>query len=112
MIEFAVATLTRGGHDLGDGRGECENEAGLARSCADDAHVLVVQIDPEARLERPSEHVWSLLIEHFGTSKTASDDLQGGFGVNAVRFEEDHGFCESLNIRTDYELVRCLDGLP
>ena len=94
VVQTAVAVGAGGGHQLGDQRAERVDHAGLPRGGGDDAHVLVVQVDPEAGLEVARQHVRPLLVEHRGTGQPAAEHLQGRLGVDAVRLQEDDGLGE------------------
>ena len=111
MVEPAVAVGPRAGHQLGDERAERHHDTGLAGRGGDDAEVLVVQVDPESRIERPVEHVLLLLVQHLRAGQPAAEHLERGLGVDAVRLEEDDGLGERLDVGGDDQLVGRLDGL-
>src|ERR1700758_4397361 len=64
MIQPAVSLRLQRRHQLrGDGA-ERDHHAGLAGGRGDDAHVLVVQRDPEAGLEVARQHRGPLALQH------------------------------------------------
>src|SRR3954470_5811298 len=66
VVQAAVAVGPGRGHQLGDQRAQWHHHAGLAGSGGQDAEVLVVQVDPEARVEAAGEHVVLLLVQDLG----------------------------------------------
>ena len=71
----------------------------------------MVQVDPEAGIERAAEHVRLLLVEHFGPGQPAAEHLEGRLGVDAVGLEEDERLGEHLDVGADDQLVGRLDRL-
>ena len=111
MVEAAVAAGDQRGDQLGDHRAERDDDARLAGGRRDDAQVLVVQGEPEARRELAGEHVRALAVQHGAAGQAAAEHLQRGLRVHAVRLEEDDRLGEQLDVAGDDELVRGLDGL-
>ena len=100
-----------GGHQRDDGT-QRDDDAGLASGGCDDAEVLAVQLDAEAGLERPGQHVLALLVKDLAAGEAAAEDRERGLGVDAVRLQERDRLGEKLDVAGDDELVGGLDGLP
>src|SRR5918995_2645757 len=111
VVEAAVAAGDQRAHQLDDHRAERDRDPCLAGRRRDDAEVLVVQGEPEARLELTVEHVRALAVEHGAAGQAAAEYFQRSLRVDAVRLEEHDRLGEDLDVDGDDELVRGLDGL-
>src|SRR3954447_10995157 len=66
VVQAAVPDGVGGAQEWGDHRADRQDAPRLASGRRDDAHVLVVKGDPEARFEPLVEHVLLLLLQHRG----------------------------------------------
>ena len=89
VVEVAVALGPYGCDQLSLQRAERDDDVALAGRGGDDAHVLVVQVDPEAGLEVTREHVAGLSLENSVTGQTSGQYGHRGLGVNAVSLQKD-----------------------
>src|SRR6476469_1702631 len=78
VVQSAVAVGHCGTHQLGQDRAERDDHAGLPGRGGDNAHVLVVQVDPEARFEVAVEHVLTFLVQDGAACQAAAEDLERG----------------------------------
>jgi hypothetical protein len=88
MVQTAVALRPGSGHQL---CGECtERNHDIAFSgCGrDNAHVLVMQVDPETRFEIASKHASRLAFEDSASSGAAGEHRDGSLSVYPVRAQE------------------------
>src|SRR5579871_5159758 len=72
MIESAVTLRLERGDELRGDRAERDHHAGLAGRGGDDPHVLVVQRDPETRLEVTGQHRRALALDHRAAGQPAA----------------------------------------
>jgi hypothetical protein len=111
MVQTAVALRPGSGHQL---CGECtERNHDIAFSgCGrDNAHVLVMQVDPETRFEIASKHASRLAFEDSASSGAAGEHRDGSLGVYPVRAQETMASATSSMFPATDQLVRGLHGL-
>jgi hypothetical protein len=111
VVEVAVALGPYGGDQLSRQHAERDDDVALASRGGDDAHVLVMQVDPEAGLEVAREHVAGLSLQDSVPGQPSGQDGDRGLGVNAVGPQEHDGLGHQFDGARDDELVRRLDGL-
>jgi len=98
MVQTAVALRPGSGHQL---CGECtERNHDIAFSgCGrDNAHVLVMQVDPETRFEIASKHASRLAFEDSASREAAGEHRDGSLGVYPVRAQENDGLGNQLDV--------------
>src|SRR4249920_534870 len=78
VVETAVTSGAGRADELGGEGAERDGHAGFAGRGGHDAHVLVVQVDPEAGCELALEHVRGLALQDLVAGQTPGEDLDGG----------------------------------
>src|SRR4029079_16107612 len=106
MVKTAVSLRLERRDQLRDGGAERDHHAGFAGGGGDDAHVLVVQRDPEAGLEVAGQHGGALALEHGAAGQPAAQHPQRRLGVDAVGLEEHDRLGQQLQVARHDELVR------
>ena len=111
MVEVAVALGLEAGQELGGHGAEGNDHPGLAGRLGDDAHVLVVERDPEAGGEVAGQHGRGLAVQDGAAGQAAGQDLDGRAGVDPGRLQEHDRLGHQLQGAGDDQLVGRLDGL-
>src|SRR2546426_8785546 len=81
------------------------------RVVEDQAEVLLLKIDHEARTEVAREHLRRVVLHRPGRSRAAGDDLARALEIDALRFRENERLGDSKIVDGDGDLVRELAGL-
>src|SRR4051794_24713569 len=81
VVEPAVPLGAGGADELSGECAERDGYSGLACGRGHDAHVLVVQVDPEAGGELALEHVRRLALQDLVARQAPGQDLDRGFHV-------------------------------
>ena len=112
MIEGTVSLGAGRGDELGDQPGHGQRHVGVPRRGYRDAHVLVVQVDAEPRLELAGEHGFPLEVEDAAAGEPAGQHVEPGPRVHARAFHQHDGLGHQRVGAADYQLVGGLDDLP
>ena len=112
MVERAVAHGPGRRDELGDQAGEGQGHVRLAGGVQDDAHVLVVQVDPETRAELPGDHRLALEVEDAVGGQPAGQHVEPGLGVHAGGLQQHDGLADQPEDARHDKLVGGLDHLP
>ena len=111
MVLGAVSHRLRRRHQLGNLAGDGQGHPGSPGRGLGDAHVLVVQLDPEAGPEVPREHGGRLPVEDGVPGQPAREHLQATLAVHSRGFEQHQRLADQRDDARDEQLVGGLHGL-
>lgn len=112
MVEVSETLGPGCSHELGHQRPDRERNVGLAHRVHGDAEVLVMQVDPESRVEPACQHGWRLAVEDPAAGQAAGQHLQSEGAVDVACLEKDECFSDQLQRAGDDHLVGGFDRLP
>src|SRR5262245_41484662 len=111
MVTIAVSRGNRGIHELLGRRSVWQSEIQRTRSVHRQRHVLSVQADPKARIERLLDHALAVHFEDPARGKSAHQRLAHLRGIGACSFRKQERFRYGLDCQPDNDLVGDLCGL-
>ncbi len=108
MVEVAVTLGPHGTDQLGRQGAERDGDITLAGRGGDDAHVLVMQVDPESGLEVTRKHAGGLSLQDSVPRQPTGQYGDGSLGINTVGPQEDDRLGHQLDGARDNQRVRGL----